>query len=642
MKNNQFIKSELIKVAFTHIHPLISSSLLEDIDFREEYGYMADPILTFKELDVSFQSSNLFKSVQKMFAGSSTEVVTDTIGKKWKLKYIDEDGELPRLALHYDEQTLILPDLGTLHQKRSFRIRSLEEIVLDVCLPANTKEVWKIILNERTFDGQEVDDFLGDVRDTPIFTARTMHGELRKGEGTISTLVPKSKRYFHRLIGEYDDSASVHDYAVGTCKYLFNQLVEWKPYDGLLLCLLVSSHSSITKEICVDRINSEDLVKAYEFLDQHGDRVSQLGAVEVGLRILPSRPEIEPLLIRLIEQIRDDDVDGASSGFRLLSALYLLVDGELSKYRIMADEPPFYRRLAALSQAALIHRQLLTAAVDIDQFREWVTNNFGEQFFMQSLSDMRLEPRWSPNLAMAAQMKQDYLGRIMIASSKYEENIQGSEFTDLVLGKGPDSIFSKSEFPWPFFPGPLEGADNNINSLPNGFSEIIEKQLRDDKVSPSSFSALVNSALIYGVVPSHADLAAEVISLGNYTLSNVEDKHQLIATLNGLATVAAVTRNHMLADKLRILVRRYNQDEQYSLSVDESLMVGLVAAASRVDLTEWTEYVGDWLTEMAFSKFKGNDGEVLHSHMLCLCHAVPELWIFCGRAEAALMAYNNI
>ena len=50
----------------------------------------------------------------------------------------------------------------------------------------------------------------------------------------------------------------------------------------------------------------------------------------------PTRPEIEPFLIRLIEQIRDDDVDGQASGFKLLSALFVLVDGELSRTRLLS------------------------------------------------------------------------------------------------------------------------------------------------------------------------------------------------------------------------------------------------------------------------------------------------------------------
>ena len=166
-------------------------------------------------------------------------------------------------------------------------------------------------------------------------------------------------------MGEYDGSASIRDYASGNGSTLFDQLAAWRPYDGFLFSLFLSSHESLTDEINVDQLSNEDLVRAYNFLEKHGDRISQLGAIEVGLRVLPSRPEIEQALIRLIEQIRDDDVDGQASGFKLLPALFCLVYGELSRIRLFRKEPPFYRRLAALSHASLIHRQLADSSIGI-------------------------------------------------------------------------------------------------------------------------------------------------------------------------------------------------------------------------------------------------------------------------------------
>ena len=110
--------------------------------------------------------------------------------------------------------------------------------------------------------------------------------------------------------------------------------------------------------------------------------------------------------------------------------------------------------------------------------------------------------------------------------------------------------------------------------------------------------------------------------------------------LNGLATVAAASRGQALADELRILVRRYRRDTEYALSIEEAIRICLVASASRADLNEWRDYVGDWLTELAFGDFQGNEGKAFYSHLQCLCHAVPELWVSCGKADAALTAFN--
>lgn len=640
MTNSPYARSALAQAALVLVHPLIRDTLIEDADFREEYGFTTDAVISFGDSGVSVQRSDLFDAVRKILAGASVKDVTDKKGQKWKLRNMGGEKELLSLALSRGKQRLILSGFCVLSPDQTTRLRFLDEVASDVNLPSRKRDAWGNVLSERALEYDEVDAFYSEFRDTPVEKARSIHSEIVSGQSSISSLVPLSREYFERLVGTYDGSASIRDYAAGKGRTFFEQLSAWQPYDGFLFSLFLSSHSALTAEINIDQLSSEDLVRVFDFLDKHGDRTSQLGAIEVGLRVLPSRPEIEPVLIRLVEQIRDDDVDGQASGFKLLSALFLLVDGELSRTRLFTSEPPFYRRLAALSQAALIHRQLVNSGVDIDQFCEWTFSNRGKQYYLQSLADMRMEPRWNPDLAAASQMKADFFGRIMIAAKNYEKNIKGGELSDLILGTESGSLHSLSEFPYPYFPGPLEGAEETPNALPAEISETIKAQIGAEEVGPSSFIALVNSALIFRVGSDQAELAAKALKLGSYRLTNVEDKSQLFAILNGLATVAAVARSRALADELRILVRRYRRDSQYALSIEEAMRICLVAASSCADLNDWRDFAGDWLTELAFGDLEGNDGELLHSHLQCLCHAVPELWVSCGRADAALMAYN--
>ena len=640
MTNSPYVRSALAHAGLGLLSPLIRTSLLEEPNFREEYGLTTDAVLSFGDSGVSIQRSDFFDAVRGILSGVPVNKVADTDGKTWKLENISEKGELPSIALSRGKERLILSDLAALSPDKTIRVRSLDEAASEVNLPSGARDAWHSILAERTLDNEEIDAFHKEFRDTPVHMARSIRGEIEKGQSSASSLVPQSRQYFERLVGVYDKSASIKDYAAGIGKEFFEQLSAWRPFDGFLNSLFLSSHSALTAEIGVEHLESEDLVRAFDFLENPGDRISQLGAIEIGLRVLPERPELESVLIRLVEQIRDDDADGSASGFKLLSALFVLIDGELSRTRLLSAEPPFYRRLAALSQAALVHRQLVSSGIDINKFFEWAYSHRAEQFYMQSLADMRAEPRWNPDLASASQMKADFFGRIMIVAKNYEENIKGTGLFDLILSDKPGSLHSLSEFPRPYLAGPLEGAEESLNILPADLSEAIEKQLGSEEVGPSSFIALVNSALIFRVGSDQAELAANALKLGSYRLANVEDRSQLLAILNGLATVAAVARGCALADELRILTRRYRRDTEYALSIEEVMRICLVAAAGRADLNDWRDFAGDWLTELAFGELEGDDGKVLHSHLECLCHAVPELWVSCGRADAALIAFN--
>ena len=634
------VKTEIAAQCLNFVPPLIRETLLEDGDFREEYDVPTDNRIAFGKSGVDFQRYDLFNTIRDVLANASIQQVADVNGKLWTLKDISGEGELPNLEMSRSEQCVPLPAFASLSPDKSVRLRLLKEATSETNLPRHVSSFWRDILENRALEDDEVDAFYSDLRDTPTAKARDIRTDILAGQSTASSLVPSSRQYYERLVGVYDGSASIRDYSAGNGSAFLIQLAEWRPYDGFLFSLFLSSHSLLTDEINVDRISREDLVRAYGFLAKHGDRFSQLGAIEVGLRILPSNPEIEPALSCLIEQIRDDDVDGQASGFKLLSALFCLVYGELSRVRLFSAEPPFYRRLAALSHAALIHRQLADLGVNIDRFEEWAFSSRVEQFCMQSLADMRLEPRWDPDLAVASQMKAEFFGRIMISAKDYEQNIAGSHIYDLVFGDDARSLQSLGGFPAPWLPGPLEGTEGTRRNLPPEVAEAIETQLRANEVEPSSFIALVNFALIFPISADQAELAAKALKRANHRLLNIENRPQLVAILNGLATVAAVTRSRTLADELRILVRRYRRDAEYALPIHEVMKFCFVAAASRSDLSEWAEFVGEWLTEFAFGDLKSEEGQVFYSSLDWLCHAVPELWVSCGRAHAALMAFN--
>ncbi len=640
MTNSPFVRSSLAQAALEYISPLIRGTLIEQNDFREEYGFSAEAVIKFGDPSVSIQRSKLFGAIRKVLADQSEVAVNDENGRDWKVFLEGGERERPTILISSNEHRYSLPDFTAMSPDRGTRLCSLEESASDVNLPPKTTIAWRDILSERALEDEEVEPFHQEFRDTPVQVSQSIRAEIQKGQSRVSSLVPPSVKYFDRLVGEYDESSSIRVFAAGPGKSFIERLLGWRSYDGFLSSLLLSSHSALTAVINVEELKDKDLNRAFEFLVERGDRLSQLGGVEVGLRILPERPEIEPFLVSLVEQIRDDDVESVTSGFRLLSALFVLVDGELSRSRLLSDVPPFYRRLASLAQAALIQRETVDSPVEINSFCEWALNQYGEQFYFQSLGDMRLEPRWDPDFYAASQLKAEFFGRLIIAAKNFEQNITKGESQDLLLGSESGSLLSQVEFPRPYYPGPLEGEEVSSNALPGDLVGTVEAQLKTEEVGPPSFVALVNSALIFRVDQSQAELAAEALKVGKHRLANVEDRSQFLAVLNGLATVAAVSRGEVLADELRILVRRYRRDTQYALTIQEALKICLVASASRPDLMDWRDNVGEWLTELAFEDFQDTEGATLYSHIQCLCHAFPELWVSCGKADAALAAYT--
>lgn len=636
MNRTQLDRSALALSALEYVPPLMRNDLLDDPDFRQDFGLATEALINFNDSGVSIQRSAIFDAVRQVLAGESEVDVEDKSARAWKLRDKAHKGQLPKLVIFFADQKVELPDFSVLSPKAEIRLHSLDRATSDVNLPPSTEESWREILANRALSDEEVEPFHRDIRDTPIHLIKSILSDTRYGNSTPSMLVPNSRIYFERLIGAYDGSATIIDYAAGAGKQFFQQLSIWKPYEGFLLSLLLSAHFSFSTVINVDKLGKRDLDRAFEYVKKHGDMLSKLGAIEIGLRILPEYPDLESVLIHLVEQIRDDDVNDPNSGFKLLEALTILADGELARVRLLFTEPPFYRRLASFTQAALIFRQLVIVGIAINEFYDWAINTCVEQYYMQSLVDMRLEPRWNPSLVSAFQLKAEFLGRMSDAANRYSEHINGSRLYSQLLGTDADSICSLIEFRTSFLPGPLEGTEVSPRNLPSNLADAINEQLSSGEVTPSSFIALVNSAATFGIDSDKVELATNALRLANHTLSNIQHMSELIATLNNLATVAANTRNRALADELRITCRKYRHDPKYRLSVREELVVCVVAAASRSEINDWREFIGEWLTELAMTELTQDEAKEFRSHLLCLVHAQPELWVSCGRAEAAL------
>lgn len=640
---NSYDETALAKEALNTVPPSLRETLLADPVFRGKYELKVDPDIQFESPAVSFKSSEVLRAIRKILSGTSTEEVTDAEGRKWKFENTSGEEQLPNIEFsHGDERGSVSSTFVSLSPDTETRLRFLEKAAFDLGVPRDAREKWRETLKERALEDHEVEKLNGDLLDTPAYVAQLIRSQDVDQRIPISFLVPRSRKYFERLAGKYDGSETLRDYASGGCRTLFRELSQLPPYDAFLSSLFLSSHSALTTEIRVNSLDEDDFVRACDFLERQGDRVSQLGAVEAGLRVLSSMPGIEPCLVRLIKRIRDDEVDGKTSGFKLFSALFILVDGELSRIRLFSSEPPFYRKLAALSQAALIHRQMANSSTGITLLHERSLDNFGGRHYLQSLVDMRMEPHWNRVLETPEWIKLNFISRIMIAARKHERNIKSKELSELVLGTEPGSICSILE-PFSFYlPGPLDGTGESLQCLPAEKSEEIRTQVTTGATSPSSFVALANSALFFRLDPGHVELATKALKSCSYKFATIENSNQLVMMMSGLATVAAVTRSPELADELRIVARRYRADVQHPVSVSEETMICLISAASHAALDKWTEFVGNWMTELAFIDELGDDeASMLRSQLRYLCHAVPDLWVTCDRACAALAAIDQ-
>lgn len=618
--------------------PSVREALLSDSNFRDEYGFSTVLRLSFDDRDVSVVQSEFFKSIRSAFKDPShQQVVEAKPNEMFNIEVVNfVTGEI---ALCKGKQCLVTSDFWPLLPQVSQRIAVFEKMADAVNLPEETIKLWCEKLSHDEIADNIVDEVLSEFKDTPTAATDLINSQIEHGV-SLSSLVPKSARYFHRLVGTCDDYKDMTDYVANVINTHIDQLISWRPEDGMALALLLSAHTSIVSAIDLDKVGKDNTIEVFKQLEEMGDRLSQIGAIELGLSRIKDWPEIEPHLIKMIEQIRDDDPKEERSRFRVLSSLIILVDGELSYSGLFKGKSPFLRRLASISHASLIERCLVRVPLDEKKLTNWAMQERGQQYYLQTLCDLRNEPKWMPDFVSADQIKMELIGRILNAAQYNAETIKEStKLTELLASEGPEGIKCLLKFPFTFFPGPLEGGTESCNELPPELEEAIQKRLTSEQLEPNSFYALINSSLLFKMKPVYAEIAARALRDAKHSIKQGGRADLLFPLLNGLAIVAAVTRSTEMANELRVLTRRSMRQSGHRIKQEEGFLVALVAAASHRDLKDWCLFIGEWLTEIAFGDMGSDDAKRMLSYIKCLCRIEPELWTTLGGAEAALAAY---
>ncbi|MGE5431529.1 MAG: hypothetical protein ACM3QX_10680 [Syntrophomonadaceae bacterium] len=619
--------------------PSIRESLLTDEKFCASCGILQKVQLTIKDIGLSVDRSMFYDIIRKLYAENNKLIFKDITGKEWNVGFQINDSER-YISISQNTTNYILPDYSALSFDRTERINGLNKIVYDFNLDKQIKEKWNSILLNSALANDEFDELHRDIQSSPVWIASKLESVIGYEITTLDSIIPNSVQYYKWLIGESEGSGDIVEYSNITVPGHIKQLISWKTFEGFLMALLMSSHSSIIVSIIEENFDEDELINIYAWLQANGDIISKVGAIEFGIPNLRRYPKIEPFVRHMIEQLRDDDPEDPESRFRLLSGLFMLVDGELCRTKILREKPPFWRRLAALSHASLLERVIIKSKLSISGFAEWGKESRSGLFYLQNMCDLRLEPRWFPDFVMPQQLKAELIGRIIQTANKYVSITKASSMDKLILGNESDSLMSIIQYPHAWFAGPLEGGIEAQFDPPDEILRIIEEELQADNISLSSLILIANSSLVFRVGLTQAQLAAKALRTAKYHLKNVKSKDILISVLRGLATVASVTRSVELASEIKLLIRKYRHETaECRIFPEDEVWIALASAAAHKVKNEWCNYLGEWITELSFQNLTKKDVLILHAQIEQLCHIVPELWSTCGRAEASLSSY---
>ena len=640
--NDEFERGIIGETGLALIPETIRNSMIQDTEFLEAFrlSLRSEAIVSFSG-GTRLKLNTLIDTVAEVDRTNGVVTVCDEDAQEWHVSFETDDQGIRCPKLTREGHTSYFPEGTFLLSDPSARERQFHSLADDAGLLGSYRERWSKILRERALSNNEMGQVHRDLEDTPYRLMRRLRDALRDGKIPSDLFVPESGRYYERLIGNLDDAESVLEHAVSGAQELITELIAWSPLNGFLLSLPLASQAAYSAVIPVANLPENVVREAYDALVSNRDMLSRLAAVEVGLPLLSERPWLADPICDLINIIRTEDPEVGDDGFSDLSRYFIFADSEISRFGILRGAPCFYRRTASFAQATLIQRQLNAVGAEPDGFRKWIDQHFRPQFYAQSLVDMRLAPRWYPDLKNANQIKQEFVGRILYAAEANKERLGDGRLVALLSPKTEheESLVFAAKFPRLFSSRPLEGNLSPPQGLPEDAKEVIDEQLSHPELTTKSFIAVVNLANMYVIKEELAARIAKRLKSGKYHFQEIQSEEEFAAILFGLAVLAAVTRSQQLANDVQILVRKYHRDPAHKISMTTACRTIFFAAVAHEDLEGWCSYIGDAVEELAFGALTKDEAGMLQSLISRTCKAEPELWTRIGAADAALSTY---
>ena len=613
--------------------------LLDDPGFREAGGIEIGRMLTIDGGVARFDGDRLYGAIRRLYAARSPVQVKDEAGARWRVTKVSA-GVTEHIVLSRNALSLRLAPEPGLDPNRRRRINGFQRMASAALVSSSFEDRWRAIIKERPLTNEENLRLESEFRETPHHVAGAISAGMERGESQFSELVPQSEAYFLELIGGRRRGKTLASYVEQDLPDHIERITDLNAEAGVWTLLRLCAHSSVADAIPSRVFDKVDVKGVVNRIREAGSLLSQIGILEaLGPHL--DVYDVEQELTEIAQQILTDNAKSKNSRFRLLSSLFVFVDGELSRTRVLANWPPTFRRLASLAHSALIEEQAI-GRVRLGEFSHQLWDLRVHGFGWQSLTDLRIEPRWRPDFATPEQLKQETLSRILGAASKWRDkgSPQG-KLSKIAFGKAKGSVHRRLHLIAAFRPGPLEGGeDKDLEDLTPELEEIVAGPLTAaSPPTPQSFIPLLNISGTFRIRPEHIESAVRSIRVAGHRITGIESKETRSTIYQGLASVAAVQRSEALASELRTMLRYARNVGAQSVGFPEEFLIATIAAAASRDLETWCSIFGDWITELAFAIDDPQDAQQIRASLAKICHAVPELWSAAGRADAALEAF---
>ncbi|TCM07464.1 hypothetical protein [Sphingomonas sp. PP-CC-3G-468] len=612
------------------IPSFVQSEMLEDPTFRARLDIDAERIASLGE-DATFRSSHFMRSIERAYARPGDDVVLrDQQKRRWTVTAATASDDWA-LAFRRGRVEHLTRGMVGLLEGASDRVASFDSLIAARNIPPAEVSDWRGRLDEGPLDGDALEELDKELSRYPGTWIDIIQASLVRGEASIDMIVPTDPTYYEYLTGDIA-SPDLDHYVRNDVPSHLARLSMLDPIEHAKGALLLASHPRILDGRWATPINDASWIPLGAWVLASGDLLARIGFFEIALPHARDNPELARMMIDLAKGFDALDPQDEAGELQTFAALVMLVDGSLSLEGTFRESPPFRRRIAAFAHAALVAR-VIGSRIDRTRFVRYCAEQRGWRYLLQTLCDMRAEPRWRPDYLSAVQLRNEILGRVINAASTVGRDGLPIEITEMLFD-ADRGLAARMPFPMTFWPGPVEGGlDHERGVVSDELLNMVEEASTGPDVTPAEVTLLVNIQSMHDVPDEVLERAIRRLEASGPRWLKGEEQAAVATYLDSLAHVAAQRRRPDLADLTLRLARTVGRDIE--IGCPNSMQLILITAACAEDPEEWRERVGRGVEELALNADEA-DAEVLENWIETLCAIDPRLRTRTGRTLAVL------
>lgn len=575
------IRRALVVRLAESIGPETKSELFDVDGVAEELGIKTESVVSVGRMQ-QVKLASLNGNLRQALAGKKTGEIAFANGDMKATKLLISAPDTVRIEVDSEKFNFWHVDL--LSKSKAKRIAALRRALNATPLTASEEADWLKVCEQPL-----TDDAHAKILQAFTATPEAFSGAISQPQSLNGAImVPTSKGYFERLIGQQADAPTFQEFLKASLASHTSHLVDKMEVGVRRLAFLGASQAVVPFEA----LRNCDLSHIEKLLDSF-DVFSLVFGFEICRdRWAHGERRAAALGTKFLQRIFSNEA-WLKSRCEMFAACFVVTSQHIRLVTNSDQSPLYWSRLAALAHAGVLANSL-RGIEKTDEFMDWAFNASGAAYTWYSAVDKRDEPRWEPEMIDPASLRNEIIGRCFNSIGHLSDEQRPKEWLE-IMTKVLDTVHPKIAA---FFPGPLDGFLPRVSSpaVDKGAKSV--EEILKSKISLKDAPGLLT--LAYGGVVT-TDHANEIMRLLEQSTAELAKYETAYPALRVTAYIAEVSRDAELANAvisrcLRLITHETTTEEVLAL-----FLVAVKACGANTQQEKYFEDLGNVAARFAFT-----------------------------------------